>query len=145
MCKLSCNDKLHPLGLKLCLLLFSSIYQGLAVRSNSTRTETIAELAKRYSPEEAQNYTSGSLVSMVLCMPSSFAYCPYYLRLCLQVAINWCICKGTIPIPGVKSLKQAEENVGALGWQLSADEVLQLENAALESPRKMIQNVFQTR
>nr|GME01396.1 pyridoxal reductase, chloroplastic [Ipomoea batatas] len=62
-----------------------------------------------------------------------------------QVAINWCICKGTIPIPGVKSLKQAEENVGALGWQLSADEVVELENAALESPRKMIQNVFQTR
>ncbi|KAF6153714.1 hypothetical protein GIB67_000947 [Kingdonia uniflora] len=28
-----------------------------------------------------------------------------------QVAINWCICKGTIPIPGMKSVKQAEENL----------------------------------
>lgn len=62
-----------------------------------------------------------------------------------QVAINWCICKGTIPIPGVKSVKQAEENLGALGWQLTSDEILQLEYAALESPRKMIQNIFQTR
>ncbi|XP_059628974.1 pyridoxal reductase, chloroplastic isoform X2 [Cornus florida] len=62
-----------------------------------------------------------------------------------QVAINWCICKGTIPIPGIKTIKQAKENLGALGWRLSSDEVLQLESAAHESPRKMIQNIFQTR
>ncbi|TMX02190.1 hypothetical protein EJD97_022399 [Solanum chilense] len=62
-----------------------------------------------------------------------------------QVAINWCICKGTIPIPGIKSVKQTEENLGALGWQLSSDELLQLEYAALDSPQKMIQNVFQTK
>lgn len=62
-----------------------------------------------------------------------------------QVAINWCICKGTIPIPGIKSVKQVKENLGALGWRLSSDEMLQLESAARESPRKMIQNIFQTR
>ncbi|CAN0922700.1 Pyridoxal reductase, chloroplastic [Linum grandiflorum] len=62
-----------------------------------------------------------------------------------QVAINWCICKGTIPIPGVKSVRQAEENLGALGWKLSLDEQSQLEFAASASPRGMIQNVFQTR
>lgn len=62
-----------------------------------------------------------------------------------QVAINWCICKGTIPIPGVKSVKQAEENLGALGWKLRPNELDELEYAARESPAKMIQNVFQTR
>ncbi|XP_077248457.1 NAD(P)-linked oxidoreductase superfamily protein [Tasmannia lanceolata] len=62
-----------------------------------------------------------------------------------QVAINWCICKGTVPIPGVKTVRQAEENLGALGWRLSSDEILQLEYAARDSPRKMIQNIFQTR
>lgn len=67
------------------------------------------------------------------------------ISICYQVAINWCISKGTIPIPGVKSIKQAEENVGALGWQLSSDEVLRLESAALESPTRMVQNIFQTR
>ncbi|MCL7048105.1 hypothetical protein MKW94_008335 [Papaver nudicaule] len=61
-----------------------------------------------------------------------------------QVAINWCICKGTVPIPGGKTVKQVKENLGALGWRLSSDELLQLEYAAQESPRKMIQNVFQT-
>ncbi|MBA0709165.1 hypothetical protein Golax_024220 [Gossypium laxum] len=61
-----------------------------------------------------------------------------------QVAINWCICKGTIPIPGVKTVKQAEENLGALGWRLSSSELLQLDYAAQESPQRMIQNIFQT-
>ncbi|RYQ84432.1 hypothetical protein Ahy_B10g103753 isoform D [Arachis hypogaea] len=62
-----------------------------------------------------------------------------------KVAINWCICKDTIPIPGVKTIKQVKENLGALGWRLSSEEVLQLEYAAQESPRKMIQNIFLTR
>ncbi|XP_068650871.1 pyridoxal reductase, chloroplastic [Aristolochia californica] len=62
-----------------------------------------------------------------------------------QVAINWCICKGTIPIPGVKTVQQAQQNLGALGWRLSSDEILELETAAKESPRRMIQNIFQTR
>ncbi|XP_042435405.1 pyridoxal reductase, chloroplastic-like [Zingiber officinale] len=62
-----------------------------------------------------------------------------------QVAINWCICKGTVPIPGIKSVGQAKENLGALGWRLSSDEVLELESAAMSSSKKMIQNIFQTK
>ncbi|XP_078154318.1 NAD(P)-linked oxidoreductase superfamily protein [Carex rostrata] len=61
-----------------------------------------------------------------------------------QVAINWCICKGTIPIPGIKSVKHADENLGSLGWRLNSDEILELESAAQNSPKKMIQNIFQT-
>ncbi|CAN8244433.1 unnamed protein product [Cochlearia groenlandica] len=62
-----------------------------------------------------------------------------------QVAINWCICKGTVPIPGIKSVRHVEDNLGALGWRLTNDEQLQLEYAAKESPRSMVQNIFQTR
>jgi pyridoxine 4-dehydrogenase len=62
-----------------------------------------------------------------------------------QVAINWCISKGTIPIPGAKSLKQAKENIGALGWVLSDGEVVELDNAADRVEKKMVQNIFQTR
>ncbi|KAL6641314.1 hypothetical protein ACP70R_019495 [Stipagrostis hirtigluma subsp. patula] len=61
-----------------------------------------------------------------------------------QVAINWCICKGAIPIPGVKTVRHVEENLGALGWRLSPVEISELESAAMASPKKMIQNVFQT-
>lgn len=62
-----------------------------------------------------------------------------------QVAINWCISKGTIPIPGAKSMEQASENIGALGWQLDAGEVAELDNAARSSNKKMVQNIFQTK
>ena len=63
----------------------------------------------------------------------------------MQVAINWCLGKGTIPIPGAKSLSQVEEALGSLGWRLSAAEVAALEEAADRAPRTMLQNVFQTK
>jgi aryl-alcohol dehydrogenase-like predicted oxidoreductase len=46
-----------------------------------------------------------------------------------QVALNWLICKGALPIPGVKTAAQAEENLGATGWRLTEAEVLALEAA----------------
>ena len=47
-----------------------------------------------------------------------------------QVALNWCICKGTMPIPGAKKASQAEQNAGALGWKLTDDEVAALDEAS---------------
>ena len=44
-----------------------------------------------------------------------------------QVALNWVICKGAIPIPGAKDGVQAEENAGALGWRLTGQEVANLD------------------
>ncbi len=49
-----------------------------------------------------------------------------------QVAINWAICKGTLPIPGVRNKRQAEEAVGALGWRLAEGEVAALDSASDE-------------
>lgn len=48
----------------------------------------------------------------------------------VQVALNWCICKGTLPIPGAKNANQAEENAGALGWKLTEEEVKKLDEAS---------------
>ncbi|MBD2137744.1 aldo/keto reductase [Anabaena sp. FACHB-1237] len=62
-----------------------------------------------------------------------------------QVAINWCISKGTIPIPGAKNVEQAKQNMGALGWLLSDGEVAELDSFAAKSEKKMVQNIFQTR
>ena len=62
-----------------------------------------------------------------------------------QIAINWCICKGTIPIPGAKSIEQAQQNIGALGWKLNEGEIAELDQAAAGTDKKMVQNIFQTR
>lgn len=61
-----------------------------------------------------------------------------------QVAINWCMCKGTVPIPGGRTLAQARENLGATGWSLRPDAVSELEMAASKVTKPMVQNVFQT-
>lgn len=50
-----------------------------------------------------------------------------------QVAINWVICKGALPIPGARNARQAQEILGALGWKLTQDEVTALEQAADKS------------
>ena len=62
-----------------------------------------------------------------------------------QVALNWCICKGAIPIPGAKTVEQARQNIGSLGWQLDSGEVAELDKAAAGTDKKMVQNIFQTR
>jgi diketogulonate reductase-like aldo/keto reductase len=46
------------------------------------------------------------------------------------VALNWLMCKRTLPIPGAKNGRQAEQNAGALGWRLSADDVQALDSVA---------------
>lgn len=47
-----------------------------------------------------------------------------------QVALNWLICKGALPIPGAKNAAQAVENAGGAGWRLTEDEVTRLDEAS---------------
>jgi pyridoxine 4-dehydrogenase len=47
-----------------------------------------------------------------------------------QVALNWTRSKGSIPIPGARTLSQVQSNYNALNWDLTSDEVTMLDNAA---------------
>jgi aryl-alcohol dehydrogenase-like predicted oxidoreductase len=49
-----------------------------------------------------------------------------------QVALRWTIEKGAVPIPGAKNAGQARENAGALGWQLTSDDMAALDAVALD-------------
>ena len=51
-------------------------------------------------------------------------------RTAAQVALNWVIAKGALPIPGAKNARQADDNLGALGWSLTREEVAALDGAA---------------
>lgn len=53
----------------------------------------------------------------------------HYDRTPAQVALNWLIGQGALPIPGAKNAKQARQNAGALGWQLTASEQERLAQA----------------
>ncbi len=49
-----------------------------------------------------------------------------------QVTLNWLLLKDEliIPIPGAKNLRQASENAGAIGWQLTRDEFERIDFAS---------------
>lgn len=44
-----------------------------------------------------------------------------------QVALRWLIQRGALPIPGAKNTAQAQANAGALGWQLTPEEMAMLD------------------
>eukprot|EP00601_Ochromonadales_sp_CCMP2298_P015626 CAMPEP_0173239448 /NCGR_PEP_ID=MMETSP1142-20121109/13218_1 /TAXON_ID=483371 /ORGANISM="non described non described, Strain CCMP2298" /LENGTH=373 /DNA_ID=CAMNT_0014170463 /DNA_START=158 /DNA_END=1275 /DNA_ORIENTATION=+ len=50
-----------------------------------------------------------------------------------QVAINWCIAKGTVPIVGARTKEQAQDNCAALKWSLTQEEVIMLDAISKDS------------
>jgi aryl-alcohol dehydrogenase-like predicted oxidoreductase len=60
-----------------------------------------------------------------------------------QVALAWIIAQGAVPIPGAKNRSQAEQNAGALGWQMTEAELARLDAASLFGKRGLSQRVWQ--
>jgi aryl-alcohol dehydrogenase-like predicted oxidoreductase len=60
-----------------------------------------------------------------------------------QVALNWLIAKGAVPIPGAKDRKQAEENAGALNWSMDASDIAALDKVSLQGLRSLQSRFWQ--
>ena len=60
-----------------------------------------------------------------------------------QVALNWIVAKGAVPIPGAKNRRQAEENAGALGWSIDGDDVSRLDAVAVDARPGLQSRFFQ--
>ncbi len=60
-----------------------------------------------------------------------------------QVALNWLMVKGAVPIPGAKNRVQAEQNAGALGWRLGDEDVARLDRLALYGQRTLMHRIWQ--
>jgi len=61
-----------------------------------------------------------------------------------QVALNWNLQKGFLVLVGIRSVEQAKENLGAVGWSLSSAEVEAIDRAANKVPKTLIQNPNQS-
>lgn len=48
------------------------------------------------------------------------------------VALNYSINKGVVPLVGVRDAEQAEEDMQALGWRLTTDEIRRIEEVSFE-------------
>mmetsp|Transcript_7029 Transcript_7029/g.10711 ORF Transcript_7029/g.10711 Transcript_7029/m.10711 type:complete len:536 (+) Transcript_7029:105-1712(+) len=55
-----------------------------------------------------------------------------------QIAINYVVAKGCVPVPTIKNPKDADEIIGCLGWGLTDSEVKLLDNAADMSDKGQI-------
>jgi diketogulonate reductase-like aldo/keto reductase len=60
-----------------------------------------------------------------------------------QVALQWLIAKGAVPIPGAKNRQQAEDNAGGKGWSMTAAEVAELDAAGLTGIRNLQSRFWQ--
>ncbi len=66
--------------------------------------------------------------------PVLHAICRKYDKTAAQVALNWLICKKNImAIPKSANEKHLKENLGALGWQLSAEDIKKLDETKFTS------------
>eukprot|EP01035_Chromulina_nebulosa_P020702 gene20702-26838_t len=61
-----------------------------------------------------------------------------------QVALNWVMQKGFLVLVGIRSIEQAKDNLGAVGWALSDAEVDSLDIIANRNNNQLIQNSFQS-
>ncbi len=47
-----------------------------------------------------------------------------------QIAINWVLAKGALPVVGAKNMTQIKDNIAALSWQLSDEDIARLDDAS---------------
>ncbi|MFM7267764.1 MAG: aldo/keto reductase, partial [Cyanobium sp.] len=59
-----------------------------------------------------------------------------------EVALNWCRGHGALPIPGIRSVAQADMAAAALRWSLNPQELRSLDRLALEGSARMPANPF---
>ena len=60
-----------------------------------------------------------------------------------QVALQWIVAKGAVPIPGAKNRIQADENAGGAGWTMTADELARLDAVALDGTNSLRNRFWQ--
>lgn len=96
-------EKLQPLH---------SVHETVAQRASTRVKREVRDLAERYRGRKGKGPKVNTDISTT------------------QVAINYVIAKGAVPICDVVDSRQAEEILGCLGWGLSEDEVDMLDQAA---------------
>ena len=81
----------------------------------------------RYAKGDGASIPAGGIASLMNVMKTIAAE---RNKTIAQIALNYIICKGVIPIPGANTNAQVTDNIGAMGWRLSETEVELLEMAA---------------
>ncbi len=114
-------DTARELGVT--LLAYSPLAQGLLTGKYTVEQYQEPTGARRFDPR----FSRSGLEKISLLISLLRQLGEKYDRTPAQVALNWLIAQGNvIPIPGAKTAEQVRQNAGAVGWQLSNDDVTQL-------------------
>ena len=116
-------DTARQLGVT--ILAYSPLAQGLVTGKYTPEKQFNFNDARRIDPRFSKNGLEkiAPVVKLLQQIGEKYDRTP------AQVALNWLIAQGVIPIPGAKTAQQAIQNAGALGWSLSEEDVSQLERA----------------
>jgi aryl-alcohol dehydrogenase-like predicted oxidoreductase len=106
------------------ILAYSPLAQGLLTGKYSAESSTNPTGARKLDPRFSEQGLKKiePVISLLRELGEKYGRTP------AQVALNWLMAQGNvIPIAGVKTAHHVQQNAGALGWELSSDEVAQLE------------------
>lgn len=104
------------------VLAYSPLAQGLLTGKYQPEMAEQPSGARRLNPR----FKAEGLKRLQPLLSALQSIAARYNRTPAQVALNWLICQGVVPIPGAKNAQQASQNAGALGWQLDPRELKQL-------------------
>ncbi len=104
------------------IIAYSPLAKGMATGKYGAENPPPGPRKRMYPPKKLQQFQP--LITLLKEIGAEHGKTP------AQVALNWTICKGTVPIPGAKNAKQAAENLGAMGWRLKPEEVIALDEAS---------------
>lgn len=130
-------DKCLELGVKplacypFAMGLLTGKYSSRSVKysaTDATLTPLTQSRKSAFEIKDLRKYSSGGGIDPVLRELEMIAM--EREKTIAQVALNYVICKGAMPIPGARSIAQVRDNIGAMGWRLTPREIGVLEDAA---------------
>lgn len=117
-------DSARELGIT--ILAYSPLAQGLLTGKYSADRAEKAEGARRLDTR----FSREGLEKIAPVINALQEIGSAHQRTPAQVALNWLMAQGAVPIPGAKNANQAKQNAGALGWNLTPEEVERLSTVA---------------
>ncbi len=101
------------------ILAYSPLAQGLLTGKYTLQNGDRPQGARQLDPR----FRAQGLKNLLPVLDAVAIMAVKYDKTSAQIALNWLVAQGALPIPGAKNSKQARENAGALGWSLTADDV----------------------
>ncbi len=114
-------------NLEMTILAYSPLAQGLVTGKYTVGSDRTPTGARKLDPK----FSKKGLQKIEPVLATLQTVGEAHGKTQVQVALNWLIGKGNVvPIPGAKNAEQAEQNAGALGWEMTAAEREQLDNVS---------------